>query len=93
MNQWMFRHSDRNVPLKLSTNALSVGLPGLEKSIFTPFRYAHKQAVVAHVAIVLQTIWTRGVAALSMRQGYQSTSKGSIAWNRMDNAAEQFLPA
>ena len=31
------KHSDRNVPLKLSTNAFSVGLPGLEKSIFTPF--------------------------------------------------------
>ena len=35
MNQWVFKHSLRNVPLKLSTNALSVGFPGLEKSIFT----------------------------------------------------------
>ncbi len=37
-NQWMSRHSLRNVPLKLSTNALSVGLPGRQKSIFAPLR-------------------------------------------------------
>jgi hypothetical protein len=36
-NQWVFKHSLLKVPLKLSTNALSVGLPGREKSIFAPF--------------------------------------------------------
>lgn len=36
MNQWAFRHSARNLPLKLSMNALSVGLPGREKSSVTP---------------------------------------------------------
>jgi len=37
MNQGMFRHSARNLPLKLSMNALSVGLPGREKSRTTSF--------------------------------------------------------
>jgi len=37
LNQWASRHSARKVPLNDSTNALSVGLPGREKSIFTPF--------------------------------------------------------
>src|SRR5579871_3813394 len=37
MNQWAFKHSARNLPLKLSMNALSVGLPGREKSSVTPF--------------------------------------------------------
>jgi hypothetical protein len=37
MNQWVLRHSLRKVPLELSTKALSVGLLGLEKSIFAPF--------------------------------------------------------
>ena len=36
-----FRHSARGRPLKASQNALSVGLPGLEKSIPTPLRCAH----------------------------------------------------
>jgi hypothetical protein len=36
-NQWAFRHSTRKVPLNDSTKALSVGLPGREKSIFIPF--------------------------------------------------------
>jgi hypothetical protein len=31
-NQWAFRHSARKVPLNDSTKALSVGLPGREKS-------------------------------------------------------------
>jgi hypothetical protein len=31
-NQWAFRHSARNRPLKASLNALSVGFPGREKS-------------------------------------------------------------
>jgi hypothetical protein len=38
MNQWAFRHSARNLPLKLSMNALSVGLPGREKSGVTHLR-------------------------------------------------------
>lgn len=37
MNQCAFRHSARNLPLKLSMNALSVALPGREKSSVTPF--------------------------------------------------------
>ena len=36
-NQWAFRHSPRNLPLKDSMKALSVGLPGREKSSTTPF--------------------------------------------------------
>lgn len=32
MNQWALRHSVRNLPLNDSMNALSVGLPGREKS-------------------------------------------------------------
>ena len=41
-NQCASRHSARSVPLNDSTCALSVGLPGREKSIGTPARYAHK---------------------------------------------------
>jgi len=37
MKQWVFRHSARNLALKLSMNALSVGLPGREKPSVTPF--------------------------------------------------------
>jgi hypothetical protein len=36
-NQWAFRHSARKRPLKASMKALSVGLPGLEKSRVTPW--------------------------------------------------------
>jgi len=28
-NQWVFRHSARNLPFRLSMNALSVGFPGI----------------------------------------------------------------
>ena len=42
MNQWTFRHSALNLPLKLSMKALSVGLPGREKSKVTFFVYAHR---------------------------------------------------
>jgi hypothetical protein len=42
-NQFVSRHSDRKVPLNDSTKALSVGLPGREKSIFTLFRYGSNQ--------------------------------------------------
>ena len=40
-NQLSFKHSSRNVPLKLSIKQLSVGLPGLIKCSFTPRLYAH----------------------------------------------------
>lgn len=36
-NQWAFRHSARKRPLNASMNALSVGLPGCEKSRTTLF--------------------------------------------------------
>jgi hypothetical protein len=36
-NRWAFKHSARKVPWNDSTKALSVGLPGREKSIFIPF--------------------------------------------------------
>ena len=36
MNQCAFKHSARNLPFRLSINALSVGLPGREKSNVTP---------------------------------------------------------
>lgn len=39
INQFSFRHSCRNLPLKDSTVALSVGVPGREKSIQTVVRY------------------------------------------------------
>ena len=35
-NQLTFRHSSRNDPLNDSIMALSIGFPGLEKSIVTP---------------------------------------------------------
>jgi len=35
VNQFSLRHSSRKRPLKLSTKALSVGLPGLMKCSFT----------------------------------------------------------
>lgn len=43
-NQWLFRHSSRSRPLKLSTKALSVGLPGRDKSSVTSFSYAHRSS-------------------------------------------------
>jgi hypothetical protein len=36
MNQYAFRHYAPNFPFRLSINALSVGLPGREKSSVTP---------------------------------------------------------
>lgn len=41
-NQCASKHSARNVPLNDSTYALSVGFPGREKSICTPFWYAQR---------------------------------------------------
>lgn len=35
-NQWVFRHSALNLPLNTSMKALSVGLPGRDKSRITP---------------------------------------------------------
>jgi len=35
-NQFSFRHSSRSRPLKLSTNAFSIGLPGRMKWSWTP---------------------------------------------------------
>ncbi len=35
MNQWAFKHSVQNLPLNDSMKALSVGLPGREKSRVT----------------------------------------------------------
>ncbi len=37
MNQCVFRHSARNDPFRLPMKALSVGLPGREKSSVKPF--------------------------------------------------------
>ena len=42
MNQCAFKHSVRNLPLNDSMKALSVGLPGREKSSVTPRWYAHR---------------------------------------------------
>ena len=44
MNHEAFRHSARNDPLNDSMKALSVGLPGREKSRVTPLRYAHRSS-------------------------------------------------
>jgi hypothetical protein len=41
MNQLVFKHSSRKLPLKDSIKGLSVGFPGLEKSRVTPVSYAH----------------------------------------------------
>jgi hypothetical protein len=41
-NQFVFRHSSRNFPLKLSTKAFCTGLPGWMKRSSTPQRYAHR---------------------------------------------------
>ena len=41
-NQFWSMHSARTLPLKLSTNALSVGFPGREKSSVMPLLQAHK---------------------------------------------------
>ena len=43
-NQCAFRHSARNLPFRLSMNALSVGLPGRLKSSVTPRMKAHKSS-------------------------------------------------
>lgn len=51
-NQWALRHSSRKRPLKDSFFALSVGLPGREKSVSTPF------SDVRPCADVLQSILT-----------------------------------
>lgn len=40
-----FRHSSRNLPLKDSTVALSVGVPGREKSILMPLLYTHLSSI------------------------------------------------
>jgi len=40
-NQFVFKHSSLNLPLKLSAKAFSIGLPGRMKFSFTPLRYAH----------------------------------------------------
>src|ERR1700739_1693409 len=42
MNQCAFKHLLRNLPLNDSMKALSVGLPGREKSSVTPRWYAHR---------------------------------------------------
>jgi len=36
-----FKHSSQNLPLKLSTYAFSIGLPGRMKRSVTPWRYGH----------------------------------------------------
>ena len=41
MNQLVLRHLSLKLPLKDSTNGLSVGFPGREKSSVTPLSYAH----------------------------------------------------
>src|SRR5277367_5630400 len=43
-NQLAFKHSARNLPLRLSMKALSVGLPGREKSSVTPRIKAHRSS-------------------------------------------------
>jgi hypothetical protein len=42
MNQFSFKHSSRNFPLKLSINELSVGLPGRIYSTSIPLLRAHE---------------------------------------------------
>ena len=43
-NQWASKYSARRVPLMLSTYALSIAFPGLEKSVLTWLCYAHKSS-------------------------------------------------
>jgi len=45
MNQFSFRHSCLNLPLKDSTVALSVGVPGREKSILIPRSYTYLSSI------------------------------------------------
>lgn len=45
MNQFSFRHSCRSLPLNDSTVALSVGVPGREKSIRIPRLYTHLSSI------------------------------------------------
>ena len=44
-NQLAFRHAARNLPLRLSMKAFSVGLPGREKSRVTPRMKIHKSSL------------------------------------------------
>jgi hypothetical protein len=67
MNQCWFRHSARNLPLKDSMNALSVGLPGREKSSVTPFMYPF---MARHVYEKLKC--EPHFMALPEQQGYES---------------------
>ncbi len=45
MNQLSFRHSCHSLPLKDSTVALSVGVPGREKSILMPLSYTYLSSI------------------------------------------------
>lgn len=44
-NQCSFRHSSQNLPLKPSTYAFSIGLPGRMKQTATPRMWAHASSV------------------------------------------------
>lgn len=49
MNPFSFRHSRRNLPLYNSTVALSVGVPGREKSIRIPRSYTHLSSIFLQI--------------------------------------------
>ncbi len=49
MNQFSFRHSCRSLPLKDSPVALSVGVPGREKSILMPLSYTHLSSIFLQI--------------------------------------------
>src|SRR2546430_16131430 len=63
-NQCWFKHSSRNLPLKLSTNAFSTGLPGSMKSSVIPVWAAQRRKAWAVNSGPLSRTMPSGAAAL-----------------------------
>ena len=65
MTPFSFRHSCRNLPLKDSTVALSVGVPGREKSILMPLSYTHLSSIFPANSELLSVFSNGGKGRLS----------------------------
>ena len=94
MNQCAFKHSARNLPVNDSMKALSVGLPGLEKSSVTPRWYAHRSKSRDTNSEPWSTRMTAGnptarptLSSTSTTSAPRKSNRGSIAGEKRENVS------